>query len=134
MSDYTRATVLAILEHLDEIEAYVYRVTSPLNETPYVIDPDQEKEFDKMGEGKTLWNYASHTTRSVHRNGFREQLLDMIIDIQLARKYLTDEENLALWAIYIARPIGRPAVALKTTADIALDKVLFHLNGALLPD
>ena len=128
--DYSRALVLAILEHLDEIEAYVYRVTSPLSEAVYIVDTAQEKAFDKMGEGKTLWNYAAQTTRSVKRNGFREQLLDMLVDIQLARKYLTDEENVCLWAIYIARPTGRPKVKIKETADIALEKMIFHLNGS----
>lgn len=132
--EYSLELVLALLEHMDEIESYVYRVNHPLTQAPYHIDPKQEKDFDAMGEGKTLWNYASHTTRSVKRNGLREQLLDMLIDIQIARKHLTADENVALWAIYIAKSTGRQSRALKDTADIALEKLLFSLNGASLPD
>ena len=84
-----------------------------------------------MAEYKTLWNLGPRTTRVTNIHPLRESLLDMLVDVDMARKNLEPMENICLSLFFTIRPLGRPTKDVKDNAYIALDKVVKKLNGEL---
>ena len=127
--DYTPEQVAAFLSHLDEIETFIHHTTSVL--TPTFFIPGHSS----LEEGHTLTNLNSRATKTINQTSVSAVLLDMWIDIEVARKAtLTIGEDLALmyyFYLYASDPSGYvvPPEHTRAIAYESFEKVLAYLNG-----
>lgn len=124
MVSYTRELIVNILSYNEEIRALVERTAGHPQASIY-----RPPAAPSLAEGKTLLDFGPKTTRVTATHGLKEQLLDMLVDVDMARKKLTEFENACLGLTYIIRPIGRPIKGVRETADSALEKIVAILNG-----
>lgn len=126
--DYTYAFIRLILEHYEEIESIKYKVTSSL--TPEVFREVSAKDADEfyLREGNTLLSRGSASTRvSRNSNARIESLCIITADIDMARKQLTLEEDMALHLL--TSGIDSLPSETITIGEQALEKLVVTLNG-----
>ncbi len=127
---YKLFQIKALIEFSQEIESMKQKVTHPLLDNGYsVVDTSYY-----MQEGNTMQSQSPKGTRvSQNPAKFVEELSCMTADINIARQYLSDEEQVAL-AVLSSMESDKIPAHVQILIDSALWKLYHYANRYYLTE